>query len=89
MKLPLCLPRLSPLLGWGSSRRHSKLEPAATLSDNFLRLNPGARENARRTALASFQFRAEAVLRLAGALSEGKRGGDHRFSRRDRAFPSH
>ena len=48
------------------------LDPGASLRDNFLRLNPGAGENACRAALAGFQFRADAALQLAGALSGGQ-----------------
>ena len=48
------------------------LEPAATIRDNFLRLNPGADENACRSALARFLFRADAALRTVATLSGGE-----------------
>ncbi|MCS0503343.1 ABC-F family ATP-binding cassette domain-containing protein [Ancylobacter mangrovi] len=48
------------------------LDLAATLRDNFLRLNPGTGENACRAALANFEFRAEAAHQLAGMLSGGQ-----------------
>ncbi|GLK83471.1 ABC-F family ATP-binding cassette domain-containing protein [Ancylobacter defluvii] len=53
-------------------QRVDLLDPAATIFDNFKRLNPGAGENACRSALASFQFRARAALQLAGTLSGGQ-----------------
>ena len=49
------------------------LEPAATIRDNFRRLNPGDSENACRAALARFLFRADAALRVVGTLSGGER----------------
>jgi ATPase subunit of ABC transporter with duplicated ATPase domains len=48
------------------------LDPAATLRDNYLRLNPQDGENACRAALARFMFRADAALRRAGELSGGE-----------------
>jgi ATPase subunit of ABC transporter with duplicated ATPase domains len=45
------------------------LDPAATIRDNFRRLNPEAGENACRAALARFMFRAEAALQPVGTLS--------------------
>ncbi|NML04747.1 ABC-F family ATP-binding cassette domain-containing protein [Sphingomonas sp. G-3-2-10] len=51
----------------------SILDPAASIHDNFARLNPGATENACRAALARFAFRADAALQIAGTLSGGQR----------------
>ena len=48
------------------------LDPAATIADNFARLNPGMDNNACRAALARFQFRAEAADKVVGALSGGQ-----------------
>jgi ATPase subunit of ABC transporter with duplicated ATPase domains len=50
----------------------SLLDPAASIRDNFLRLNPGADENACRAALARFMFRAEAALQQVASLSGGQ-----------------
>jgi ATPase subunit of ABC transporter with duplicated ATPase domains len=50
----------------------SILDPAETIRDNFLRLNPGAGENACRAALARFMFRAEAALQTVSTLSGGQ-----------------
>jgi len=50
----------------------SLLDPAASIRDNFLRLNPGADENACRAALARFMFRAEAALQQVSSLSGGQ-----------------
>jgi len=50
----------------------SLLDPAASILDNFRRLNPGAGDNACRAALARFGFRAEAALQIAGELSGGQ-----------------
>jgi ATPase subunit of ABC transporter with duplicated ATPase domains len=50
----------------------SLLDPAASILENFRRLNPGAGDNACRGALARFGFRAEAALQMAGALSGGQ-----------------
>ncbi len=50
----------------------SLLDPAASIRDNFRRLNPGADENACRAALARFMFRADAALQRAGTLSGGQ-----------------
>lgn len=49
------------------------LEGAASIRDNFLRLNPAADENGCRAALARFMFRAEAALRRVDTLSGGER----------------
>src|SRR5690606_34795912 len=40
--------------------------------ENFMRLNPGASDNACRAALAGFLFRADAALQTVGALSGGQ-----------------
>jgi ATPase subunit of ABC transporter with duplicated ATPase domains len=48
------------------------LDPALTIRENYLRLNPGDSENACRTALARFAFRAEAALQPVGTLSGGE-----------------
>jgi len=48
------------------------LDPAATIRDNFLRLNLEADENACRSALARFRFRADAALRTVATLSGGE-----------------
>jgi ATPase subunit of ABC transporter with duplicated ATPase domains len=48
------------------------LDPARTIRDNYLRLNPGDTENACRAALARFAFRAEAALKPVNQLSGGE-----------------
>lgn len=48
------------------------LDPALSIRDNFLRLNPQAGENACRAALARFMFRADAALQVVGTLSGGQ-----------------
>jgi ATPase subunit of ABC transporter with duplicated ATPase domains len=53
-------------------QRAGVLDMSASIRDNFLRMNPGATENGCRTALASFQFRADAALRKVAALSGGE-----------------
>jgi ATPase subunit of ABC transporter with duplicated ATPase domains len=53
-------------------QRVSLLDPARSIRDNFLRLNPAADENACRRALARFMFRADAALQTAGSLSGGQ-----------------
>ncbi|HWJ87547.1 MAG TPA: ABC-F family ATP-binding cassette domain-containing protein [Pelagibacterium sp.] len=50
----------------------SILDPHLTIRDNFLRLNPGSDENACRSALARFKFRADAALQMVGTLSGGE-----------------
>ncbi len=50
----------------------SMLDPARSIRDNFLRLNPGADENACRAALARFMFRADAALQVVATLSGGQ-----------------
>ena len=48
------------------------LDPSGSIRDNFRRLNPGADENACRTALARFRFRADAALQEVATLSGGE-----------------
>src|SRR6185369_12849205 len=48
------------------------LDPAQTIRENYLRLNPADTENACRAALARFMFRADAALRTVGELSGGE-----------------
>ena len=50
----------------------SLLDPALSIRDNFLRLNPDADENACRAALARFMFRADAALQVVSTLSGGQ-----------------
>ncbi len=50
----------------------SLLDPARSIRDNFLKLNPGTEENACRAALARFMFRADAALQTVGTLSGGQ-----------------
>jgi len=54
-------------------QRVSLLDPAATIRDNFRRLNGQADENACRAALARFMFRADAALQVVSTLSGGQR----------------
>jgi ATPase subunit of ABC transporter with duplicated ATPase domains len=53
-------------------QRMSLLDPSTSIRDNFHRLNPGTDENACRTALARFMFRAEAALQIVSTLSGGQ-----------------
>jgi len=53
-------------------QRASVLDPEASIADNFLRLNPGSTENACRSTLAGFLFRADAALQIVGTLSGGQ-----------------
>jgi ATPase subunit of ABC transporter with duplicated ATPase domains len=53
-------------------QRVSLLDPAASVRDNFRRLNPWADEPACRAALARFLFRADTALQPAGTLSGGQ-----------------
>ena len=53
-------------------QRVSILDLDASIADNFVRLNPGASENACRSTLAGFRFRADAALQIAGTLSGGQ-----------------
>lgn len=64
----------------------SLLDGAATIRDNFRRLNPNSGEEAARAALARFMFRADAAMQVVSSLSGGQRlraglactlGGDH------------
>jgi ATPase subunit of ABC transporter with duplicated ATPase domains len=48
------------------------LDPAASILDNFRRLNPDSDENSCRAALAGFLFRADAALQIVGTLSGGQ-----------------
>jgi ATPase subunit of ABC transporter with duplicated ATPase domains len=48
------------------------LDPAASIRDNFRRINPDADENACRAALARFMFRADAALATVSSLSGGQ-----------------
>ena len=53
-------------------QRVSLLDPAASILDNFKRLNADANENTCRAALARFMFRADAALQLVSSLSGGQ-----------------
>ncbi len=53
-------------------QRVSILDPALSIRDNFMRINPQADENACRAALARFMFRADAALQIVGTLSGGQ-----------------
>ncbi|WP_207796598.1 ABC-F family ATP-binding cassette domain-containing protein [Sphingomonas oleivorans] len=48
------------------------LEPRASILENFRRLNPGSDENACRSILAGFLFRADAALQQVDTLSGGQ-----------------
>ena len=48
------------------------LDPALSIRENYLRLNPHDNENACRAALARFMFRAETTLKPVGQLSGGE-----------------
>lgn len=50
----------------------SLLDASLSIRDNFLRLNPKAGENACRSALARFMFRADAALQIVSTLSGGQ-----------------
>ena len=50
----------------------SILDPQKTVRENFLALNPASDENACRSALARFKFRADAALKMTGSLSGGE-----------------
>ncbi|PKA42933.1 ABC transporter [Rhizobium sullae] len=50
----------------------SLLDPSISIRDNFLRINPRAAENACRSALARFMFRADAALQIVSTLSGGQ-----------------
>ena len=51
----------------------SLLDSAGTILENFQRINPEADENACRSALARFRFRADAALQPVATLSGGER----------------
>ncbi|MBP2296166.1 ABC-F family ATP-binding cassette domain-containing protein [Azospirillum rugosum] len=78
--LNLIAGRITPIRGTVSvavgfamlDQRVGILDPAASILDNFLRLNPGASENACRATLARFLFRADAALQPVGTLSGGQ-----------------
>ena len=53
-------------------QRVALLDPARSIADNFLLLNPGTTNNQCRAALARFRFRADAADRIAGTLSGGQ-----------------
>jgi ATPase subunit of ABC transporter with duplicated ATPase domains len=53
-------------------QRMSLLDPALSIRDNFLQLNPRTNENACRAALARFMFRADAALQIVATLSGGQ-----------------
>ncbi|GAU80284.1 ABC-F family ATP-binding cassette domain-containing protein [Bosea sp. BIWAKO-01] len=53
-------------------QRVSLLDPARSIRENFLRINPQADENACRAALARFMFRADAALQRVSELSGGQ-----------------
>ena len=53
-------------------QRVSILDAEASIAENFLRLNPGSTENACRSTLAGFLFRADAALQIVGTLSGGQ-----------------
>lgn len=48
------------------------LDRTLSIRDNFARINPGADENACRSTLARFMFRADAALQIVGHLSGGQ-----------------
>ena len=53
----------------------SLLDPALSLRDNYLRINPNENETACRAALARFRFRGEAADKPVGQLSGGQKLG--------------
>lgn len=79
--LSLIAGRLKPQEGWIElnvpyvllDQGVDLLDPAGSLRDNFLRLNPDANENECRAALARFRFRADDALQRVHALSGGQR----------------
>ncbi|MBB6465208.1 ATPase subunit of ABC transporter with duplicated ATPase domains [Aminobacter lissarensis] len=48
------------------------LDASISIRDNFRRINPDTDENACRSALARFMFRADAALQIVGSLSGGQ-----------------
>jgi ATPase subunit of ABC transporter with duplicated ATPase domains len=53
-------------------QRVGLLDPARSIADNFLALNPGTTNNQCRAALARFRFRADAADQIVGTLSGGQ-----------------
>ena len=53
-------------------QRVSVLDPETSIAENFLRLNPGSTENACRSKLAGFLFRADAALQIVRTISGGQ-----------------
>jgi ATPase subunit of ABC transporter with duplicated ATPase domains len=53
-------------------QRVSLLDPAETIAENYVRLNPEVGNNSCRAALARFQFKGDAADRPVGALSGGQ-----------------
>lgn len=53
-------------------QRVALLDPALSIADNFIRLNPGTTNNQCRAALARFRFRAGAADQIVGTLSGGQ-----------------
>ncbi|AJA07509.1 ATPase component of ABC transporters with duplicated ATPase domain [Sphingopyxis fribergensis] len=53
-------------------QRLGLLDPARSIADNFLALNPGTTNNQCRAALARFRFRADAADQIVGTLSGGQ-----------------
>jgi ATPase subunit of ABC transporter with duplicated ATPase domains len=53
-------------------RMVSLINPTESILDNFRRINPDADENACRSALVRFMFRADAALQIASNLSGGQ-----------------
>ena len=51
----------------------SLLDPALSLRDNYLKINPSEDETACRSALARFRFRGDAADKTVGALSGGQK----------------
>jgi ATPase subunit of ABC transporter with duplicated ATPase domains len=78
--LTLITGQMNPLRGTVSvsvdfamlDQRMSILDSDASILENFMRLNPGADNNACRSILAGFQFRADAALQTVGTLSGGQ-----------------
>lgn len=71
---------LEPLAGTASvhvshallDQQVSILDPQKTVRENFLALNPASSENACRSALARFRFKADAALKMTASLSGGE-----------------
>lgn len=72
-RLPLWSGRAQIMTGFALlDQQVSLLDRATSIRDNFMRLNPGADENACRAALARFMFRADAALQTVASLSGGQ-----------------